>query len=98
LQGLLLTPHNLIPEKFNQWSNIWSEWDEWLLSNGCTAAQAALGFIEEFPQINRVIVGIETVTQLTELHEAAKSKWHGTWPQIDSMDEKLIDPFNWSQL
>jgi len=98
LQGLLLTPSDLIPEKFKPWSDIWSEWDKWLQSNHCTPAEAALGFIQEFSQIDRIVVGIETVNQLKELNEAVNSQWLGKWPYIDSTDERLIDPFHWSQL
>jgi aryl-alcohol dehydrogenase-like predicted oxidoreductase len=98
LQGLLLTHSDLIPEKFKPWSVIWSEWDRWLQFNQCTPAEAALGFIQEFSQIDKIVVGVETVNQLKELNEAMNSQWLGKWPQIDSMDEKLIDPYNWSQL
>ena len=98
LQGLLLTPSDLIPEKFKPWSDIWSEWDRWLQSNQYTHAEAALGFVQEFSQIDRIVVGVETVNQLKELNEAMNRQWLGEWPQIETMDERLIDPFHWSQL
>ena len=67
LQGLLLMPRKSIPEKFSPWCRTWDAWHEWLSGKGMSAVQACLGFALSFPEVDRVVVGVETLYQLSQL-------------------------------
>lgn len=98
LQGLMLMNDSLRPVKFNRWSEIWDEWRRWLKLNGLSPLQACLRYVLSIPEINRVIVGVENISQLQEILTSAS----GTLPQLPrwpSVPEvELISPVHWNKL
>jgi aryl-alcohol dehydrogenase-like predicted oxidoreductase len=99
LQGLLLMPHNRVPKNFNKWSKVLKRWSLELKKNDLSAAEVCLLYPLSFPEIDRVIVGVDNSDQLSEL--VKKSKSHHS--QIDcsfmiSNDQMLINPSNWHKL
>lgn len=98
LQGLLLMSRAEIPEKFNQWSNIWNEWHNWLGANHCSAIRACLQFVLEYPQISKVVVGVDSASHLRQLLETPESQIDMSWPDISVVDEALVNPANWNSL
>lgn len=98
LQGLLLMSHAEIPEKFNQWSKIWNEWHNWLAANHCSAIRACLQFVLEYPQISKVVVGVDSASHLRQLLETPESQIDMSWPDISVVDEELVNPANWNSL
>lgn len=99
LQGLLLMPENGIPERFSPWGELWQKWHEWLASMDMTAIQACLGYVLSFPEIDKVVVGVDSLDQLRQLIDAAKMpNSQNAFPEISSADEKLINPSYWSSL
>lgn len=99
LQGLLLMPRTAIPGKYQPWSRLWETWHDWLGKHNISAAQACIGFVQACPQIDRVVVGVESVQQLGQLvDEAAKNSLDVELPDISSTDESLINPSNWNSL
>jgi aryl-alcohol dehydrogenase-like predicted oxidoreductase len=98
LQGLLLMQATTIPEKFRYWLPLFSRWQSWLLDNNISAAQACIGFVQAFPQIAKVVVGVESIKQLEQLIQAANEQPNIVWPNINCSDEDLINPSNWSVL
>jgi aryl-alcohol dehydrogenase-like predicted oxidoreductase len=97
LQGLLLMPKASIPQKFMRWMSIFDQWHDWLKENDISAIQACIGFVQNFTQITKVVVGVETAFQLDELIMAAKHKKNVVWPRISCSDENLINPSNWNK-
>lgn len=98
LQGLLLMPANKRPVRFNRWSNIWQEWDSWLLATGLTPVQACLRYANSLDAIDRVVIGVDTVTQLNEVVSAADGVL-GSLPAFKPLqDDRLINPVCWNQL
>ena len=98
LQGLLLMPAAQRPAKFNPWANVWRAWDGWLEQEGLTPLQACLRYITSLPQIDRVVVGVDTATQLQQIIEAADGKLP-TMPEFPELqDMRLINPASWNQL
>ena len=98
LQGLLLMPAAQRPAKFNPWANVWRAWDGWLKQEGLTPLQACLRYVTNLPQIDRVVVGVDTVAQLKQIVQVADGKL-ATLPQFDTLqDARLINPASWSQL
>jgi aryl-alcohol dehydrogenase-like predicted oxidoreductase len=98
LQGLLLISPTSVPEKFKHWLPLLSNWHHWLSINHVSAADACIGFVQSFPQIARVVVGVDNLEQLQQLIIASKLDLRSDWPLISSDDEHLINPSNWSVL
>jgi len=98
LQGLLLMPADKRPDRFNRWSDLWLEWDRWLLANGLTPVQACLRYANSLDAIDRVIVGVDTVTQLNEVVSAADGVMDSLPAFKPLQDDRLINPARWTQL
>jgi len=98
LQGLLLMPPSQRPAKFNSWSDIWNVWDGWLASAGLTPLEGCLRYVYNSLDIDRVVVGVDTSTQLNQIVKATKGQL-SSLPEFKSMhDVRLINPASWSQL
>ncbi len=102
LQGLLLMPRSAIPDKFNRsWASVWDAWHVWQGDHpGCSAAQACIGFVQSFPQVDRIVVGVDGLAQFAQLIAAASSSVSPAtaWPVISVADEALVNPSKWSGL
>lgn len=98
LQGLLLMPRTSIPNKFEHWSDIWSIWHGWLTAHSVSAVNACIGFVQAFPQVSRLVVGVESVRQLRQLVVAAKLPLSVSLPSLSCDDELLINPSRWNAL
>jgi aryl-alcohol dehydrogenase-like predicted oxidoreductase len=98
LQGLLLLAQNDMPLKFAPWSNLWKIWQSWLIENDVSALHAALSFPLSFPEVDRVVIGADSVVQLSEIIKFSKLPFKITSPNLKSDDLKLINPTNWNLL
>lgn len=98
LQGLLLMPSDQRPAKFALWPEIWIEWSRWLERTGLTPLQACLAYALGVAEVDRVVVGVDSLVQLNEIFIASKAVLPSLpdWPQPIEM--KLINPGLWSQL
>jgi len=97
LQGLLLIPRQRIPQKFSQWSALFDLWDAWLIDNRVAAIEACLAFVKH-PLIDRVVVGVDSLSQLSEILRAADRPLLEQLPEICCGNENLINPSNWNAL
>ena len=98
LQGLLVMPRSSIPDRFSRWSGLWDTWHAWLSANNMAAIQACLVYALSFPEVDRVVVGVETAQQLSQLTEATTEPMNIEFPDIASAEEQLINPSLWSSL
>lgn len=96
LQGLLLMSETAIPAKFSPWSDTWRQWHAWLLSHDVGAVEACVAFSLSFSEIDRVVVGADSATQLNEIILAAKKLVSYDFPDLRCDDENLINPARWS--
>jgi len=98
LQGLLLMPKAQMPEEIRRWGHIWDEWERWRKEKGLTPLAACLRYALSIPEIDKVIVGVDSVAQLQEIFAAAEGEAPGlpNWP--DSVDIGLINPTLWCAL
>ena len=98
LQGLLLMPAEQRPEKFCRWQPVWSEWARWLDETGLKPLQACLGYVMGVEEVDKVVVGVDSVKQLQEILAATHSPLPSlpNWPQ--PIDTDLINPSRWTQL
>lgn len=98
LQGLLLMKQADIPKKFLPWSDLLNNWHSWLDDNNISALQASLAFPLSFPEIDNVVVGADSYSQLVEIINTSNNVLNSELPNLSCSDESLINPANWSKL
>jgi aryl-alcohol dehydrogenase-like predicted oxidoreductase len=95
LQGLLLMDSVKRPKIFERWKSLWDRWDTWLEEQNLTALEACLGFTLANPDISRVLVGIDSLTQLKEIIAASNSHNITVPDSLVTQDVQLLNPVNW---
>lgn len=98
LQGLLLMSNIERPDKFNRWSHLCESWDNWLQQRGVTALEACLAFVMKEPLIDKVIVGVDTKSQLEEILGVLDNNISSFPDQFEINDLDLINPSRWNTL
>jgi aryl-alcohol dehydrogenase-like predicted oxidoreductase len=96
LQGLLLMDAANRPEKFNRWQSLWNDWHCWLTDYKLTPLQACLSFATSQSEINRIVVGVDSLEQLQGVLACAKSTVNIPPDTLMSDDLDLINPSYWS--
>lgn len=97
LQGLLLMPRQEIPRNFERWSGVWNAYHEFLTGKHLSATAACLHFAFSYSQIDKIVVGVESRSQLQELIDQAREARVQDWPDLACYDERLINPSKWNQ-
>jgi len=98
LQGLLLMAQANIPAKFSPWHALWSRWHRWLTCHDISSVEACLAFPLSYPEIDRVVVGADNLKQLEQIINAANRQPINDLPNLQSEDETLINPAQWTKL
>jgi len=98
LQGLLLMPRAEINTQFSKWNHLWNSWHQWLEVHDVSAVQACLAYPLSFPEIDRVVVGAESTSQLREIIDAVNKLPKADLPDLQCVEENLINPANWEKL
>jgi aryl-alcohol dehydrogenase-like predicted oxidoreductase/RimJ/RimL family protein N-acetyltransferase len=98
LQGLLLMKPADRPKKFLRWREIWDAYDRWLASTQTTPVSASLRYALSFPQISRVVVGVESVSQLTDILRSADGSAPLVPEGLHTDDVDLLNPSHWKDL
>lgn len=98
LQGLLLMAKADMPAKFEPWSELWHRWQQWHSDQNISPVQACLALPLSFPEIDRVIVGADSVSQLAQILSARNNISPFELPDLHCEDENLINPAKWSKL
>jgi len=98
LQGLLLMPKQARPAKFTPWAPIWDEWERWLLASALTPTEACIRYVSNVAQVDRVVVGVDSVAQLEEIAGAIGAPLND-WPDFLGVEDlRFLNPALWSQL
>ena len=95
LQGLLLMAMDQRPAKFNKWSKLWNDYDQWLRNSGLTALQACLRYVFSVPEVDKIIVGIDCLEHLEEIVAAIRGTLPTVPQNISCTDLDLVNPVNW---
>lgn len=96
LQGLLLMPPETRPRYFGRWKGLLEIWDNWLTSNGADPIETCLGLPASRPEIDRTIVGVDSLKHLDQILNRAQTKVDPPLPdEINCSDLDLIDPSRW---
>jgi aryl-alcohol dehydrogenase-like predicted oxidoreductase len=99
LQGLLVTPYPSIPVKFKRWDYLWTKWDDWLGDkNSVSAAYACLNFVSQIQEVDRVVVGVDSLSQFQALVNYTANPTDLNYPCLECSDEQLLHPSNWVSL
>lgn len=98
LQGLLLMARADQPDKFARWRDLWKKWSDWLIEHDSSAVEACLAYPLRHPEIDRVVVGADSVSQLAQIVNAASAAPPMDLPDLRCDDEMLINPSLWSKL
>ena len=97
LQGLLLMNSKKRPKKFEKWNYIWNKFNNWTKDLKISPLQACLGYVLSFPKIDKIIIGVDSNSQLLQIFNVKK-------PILDVPNEiscsniQLIDPSKWNFL
>ena len=98
LQGLLLMPRLDIPSEFAPWAELWNKWHEWLACHSISAVRACMAYPLSFPEIDRVVVGANSIDQLEQIINATQTAISNDFPDLSCEEEQLINPAHWTQL
>ncbi len=93
LQGLLLMRER--PGYFDRWSGSLAEWMSWCESESLSPLQASLGFVLAQPEIDRVVVGVDSAEHLEEILAVADIQVAPAPDTLASHDLDLINPSRW---
>lgn len=98
LQGLLLLPKSKIPKKFLRYKKLFKDWYNWLDTNHeVTSKEACISYIKSLSEIDKIIIGFNSVSEIKEIIKIYKSK-KKIFPDISSNEKLLLEPQNWEKL
>ena len=95
LQGLLLMAPDKRPAYFAPWADLLNRWSNWCEDQNISPLIAALNFAVSEPRLEKVVVGVESASQLAEIIAGLKEKPSISAPDIASEALDLIDPSHW---
>lgn len=98
LQGLLLMPPASIPSQFASWNELWRRWLQWLETHDISAVKACIAYPLSFTEIDRVVVGAVSSSQLVQIISAENTAFPCDFPDLMCEEENLINPLNWLKL
>ncbi len=98
LQGLLLMKSIERPKKFNRWSLTWFAYEKWLKQNKMGSLQACLKYVMSFKEVNKVIVGVDSLMQMREVIQASLGSEPSYSKEFMQSDIDLINPARWDSL
>ena len=96
LQGVLIAKPEDRPQRFNQWSEHFAMFDEWVNSSGMSAMACCLGFALQQPGIAKLVIGTTSATSLAEIMTSIPNSHLKVPAHLQSSIEQLIDPRVWS--
>ena len=95
LQGLLLMELENRPSKFARWGNLWQQYDNYIKTCGLSKLQLCIRYVLSFTKIKKVIVGVDSLSQLKEIYDAASGDMSELPEELQSNDLLLINPALW---
>ena len=98
LQGILLLPRNKIPIQFENWNYLWDKWHDWLNTNNINPVQACLSYVKNVDEIDKVIVGIDSIKHIQKIVEYYNQDFSYEFPNIASKNINLINPSKWQNI
>ncbi len=96
LQGLLLMEQSSLPNYFiKYWPAHFDTWYKFLNFNRADALNVALKFALKQNWIDKIVVGVDSVSQLRRLLKIERSSLSLDFPQLECDAPNLINPTKW---
>jgi aryl-alcohol dehydrogenase-like predicted oxidoreductase len=95
LQGLLLMPADRRPERLRKWDPILDQWIAWCRERNIEPVEAALAVAMTQPEVERVVVGVDSVGHLERIVSASVRTVPIAPVDLASDVLELIDPSKW---
>jgi hypothetical protein len=83
------------PKGFLRWKDLWALWDDLLAKQNITALQACMGIVLLNKNIDKIVVGIDSKSQLQEILALKNINCLNDFMQLNSVDLDLINPSRW---
>ncbi len=97
LRGILLHQNpSAISKYFSNWDNFFLSWKKWLIENDIDPLSVCVNYIKNNYNIERAIVGIDSLDQLKSIYSAYVSNRNLYPKNFYSNDIYLIDPRKWN--
>jgi len=84
------------PKQFEQWQALWSTWDSWLQGQDISALETCLSFALQDERIQKVVVGVDSESQLDEILLATTTEISEFPIEMMSSDVELVHPSKWA--
>jgi hypothetical protein len=84
------------PTYFQRWQSLWQTWENWLADNRLTPLQGCLGCVLSNSDIDRVVVGVDSLVQLQEIIAATTEQYLIPPNNLFYDDPDLINPAQWT--
>tara|TARA_B110000008_G_scaffold275762_1_gene313834 strand:+ start:1109 stop:1975 length:867 start_codon:yes stop_codon:yes gene_type:complete len=97
LQGLLLMTPSLIKKRFNEWDELWTNWEVWLKDSKISPLEACFSYALSFREIDKIIIGVESEWQLNEIANITLIKNMNIPSKLHNDNQMLINPANWNK-
>lgn len=95
LQGLLLMPPDQRPAWATRFAAYWQVWDGWRAHHGLSASAACLRFLRTCPDIDHIVLGVDSVAQLDELLAIPATPLPDLPDWTLPVEQDLITPSRW---
>jgi len=96
MQGLLLMPLKAIPSYFSKIYNDIQEFKLCAHKHFLSDIELALSFVQNINEIDKIVVGVDTLDQLREIVNATKIRInHNEYSDLGSSNSFYINPANW---
>ena len=98
LQGLLLQSSRRLPNQFSKWDYLWEYKEKLAIKKKCSSVDLCLSFVQSYPQIDRIVVGVQNLLQLAEICESKYIELGGEdLKKLRINDSTLVDPRKWKK-
>jgi aryl-alcohol dehydrogenase-like predicted oxidoreductase len=95
LQGLLLLDLERMPSYFEPLRPFLARWHAKASEQGLTLPEACLSFVRELPEVDKVIVGAESLEQIREITAAYRATVTFDASDLACQDPQWVDPRRW---
>lgn len=95
LQGLLLMQQQQRPRYFSPWAEQFEALDRYLQQENISATELCLNFPLHLAEVDKVVIGVESAKQLTELGAGVLEQPVSLPQALSCSDPKLLNPSLW---
>ena len=95
LQGLLLADIDDLPKKFNKFKKILKLLNNFYQKHNITALQACLKYVLRFKKIDKIVIGVDNISQLKNILNVNLNFKYKKIPEIKLNNKNLTNPLKW---